>query len=1135
VTAYDWPAVGRPTREDDSAGRRAWNAGRGALRGGSFEAAFGGIHAELAPNAAADLWAPVGPVAVLGSNETGTPRVTGRVADIWVEPVAGQRAYAASATGGIWFTGDAGGSWRSLGGWRSADPKADSVASSPFANGCLLVTFANNADPTDGTGDDVWVGTGEMPLLVRGLPGEKLPGIGVLHAVGPSTQGETATVFTAEATNLVGRSIARLAQQPGGTGFVAATSIGLVERGSGGGPQATWDAVSGLPTGDKDKALVCTDVLWTPPAGAQQGRLWAALVRPGTNNMELWWRADGSNDFVQLALPPGAGAAAPQRRLVLAASPSGDTIWVLGDGPRLWRIDPSVATPTAVPVAGVPPLWGAAGSFTASKMALTVDPSNPANLALGGTTSAVDAGLVIGTVTGPPAGPLAFTAAGSARGQGVHPDILNIRFTKDGKQVWVACDGGVFVSTQSGANGTFVARNGGMAVVEAGFVACHPTNDVALVLGAQDNATMRRSGEALWSWEQGGDGGGVAFDQVTTHRYVAQYTNADWSNGPNPPRAPVHRGAKALWQGEENRAGFYSSPATIANGANNQLAIGTNRVWFTTDWGAHWVTLPNGVVDPRPPGGPINNAQDALPAASGPIRALRWATVDRLWVMCRRALHQMQRNAGVWSRSDVSLEDVFHPAKTTDVVSTDTCNDIAVHDPTKGARGSLYLALEGDISTGKDDQLWWYDGDGSWHKTGLADTTSSAALAVLVEPAHPEVVYVGTGIGVFRSTLSFDGNDPKWSAWTRLDNGLPDVAVQDLALFSNGPIRLLRAATQARGVWELDLSGPVADRTYVRVHAYDSRRTLPASLVAPFEPKIHDPANAANLIDTTFRWHASPDLKVHPKLGPMAAPTTLPWTQAKITAGVTDRTAFWKLWRFQAALRHVDIRAKATGVWDADFDAVLRANGVPIVGGAAQITKAYWESIVTGANLIRTPWDTKDPTEADLVEYLPAETNIYADREPGGTVPRSVLTAYVVIHHRGASPAAAGDIQATLLWRAVPKWQAMASTAWATENVSWAASVTSLLTDGTPPAALGQWHLADTASQRHGPGASAIAGSPAVVTFDVDLSTVANGSLVLLAAVVHSANDHVTINEAPIDQLTRSSPHVAVRSVVVRT
>ena len=56
--------------------------------------------------------------------------------------------------------------------------------------------------------------------------------------------------------------------------------------------------------------------------------------------------------------------------------------------------------------------------------------------------------------------------------------------------------------------------------------------------------------------------------------------------------------------------------------------MGTNRVWFTSDWGAHWVTLPNGVNDPR--AGGVNNDQDALPAERGGIRVLRWATVDHL-------------------------------------------------------------------------------------------------------------------------------------------------------------------------------------------------------------------------------------------------------------------------------------------------------------------------------------------------------------------------------------------------------------------------------------------------------------------------------------------------------------------------
>ena len=915
--------------------------------------------------------------------------------------------------------------------------------------------------------------------------------------------------------------------------MAAATTKGLLTRPGGAAPVATWTVPEGVPKAG-DKPLLCTDVLWTAAVGGQKARLWAAVVRPDSfGSTELWWRADGDNLFHQVTLPLGPIGTAPDTRMNLAASPTGDTVWALGEGPRLWRIDATVASPVGRLVQNAPALWGT-DAIDSSKIAVAVDPSNPARVALGGTGSGSQAALFLGAVTSPAANQFRYPN-GADVGAGVHSDVMAVRFTTDGKQVWVACDGGVFVSNRSGATGTFVSRNTGLAVIEAGFVANHPTNDAAVILGAQDNATQRRIGDALWKWEQGGDGGGVAFDQVTTHRYVAQFMNGDWSNGTTmPANAPIHRGPKANWSKEDKAAGFYSTPATIANGAKNQLAVGSNRVWYTEDWGTKWVTLPTN-TDPR--NGAVNDVQDVLQTTDGKIRVLRWVDANRLWVLHGRALRQLSRNgAGVWQTpvTQISLKDVTHPHKSTDVSSDDVCNDVAVHDPARGTTGSVYLAMQGDPAAEDSDSLWWYDGSSKWFRTGLVKKTTASVLAVAVEPGHLDTVYAGTTIGVFRTRVTFNGNTPTFAPWTRLDNGLPDAAVQDLAIFSVGPIRLLRAGTQARGVWELDLSGPVADRTYVRVHEYDSRRTSPTSLDAPFVAKVPDPAHPGSTIAVPYSWHASPDLRVHPKLGAMAAPASS-YTKAKPSGTPADPLGFWKLWRFQTALRNVDRRSEASGKWDDEFDAVLRANGVPTPGGKATIDKPFWQSIVKAPNLTRTPWDGPEPTEADLVEYLPAETTSLSVDAPSVTLPLGMVTARVLVHHRGFPAAPADDVQVTLLYHLVPKWQGKKSAVWLPAAVGWTAAITALLKNGTPPALPAGWHLADTGTPRHHPGGDVAAGTPQVASFDVDLGTgIKKGTLALLVAVVHAPGDEVALSEVSLQRLTLERRHVAVRSVLLR-
>ena len=141
------------------------------------------------------LWLPIGPSVVLTGQAGGRPRVAGRVRDLQVAS-DGLRAYAATANGGVWFSDDAGESWRPLGGWTTTGtPPPIDRPSGVLACGCLLVRFGASAAT-----DEVFVGTGELIPSAQGLPFSDNSGIGILHATGPATSDIFAAPWTVEGT-----------------------------------------------------------------------------------------------------------------------------------------------------------------------------------------------------------------------------------------------------------------------------------------------------------------------------------------------------------------------------------------------------------------------------------------------------------------------------------------------------------------------------------------------------------------------------------------------------------------------------------------------------------------------------------------------------------------------------------------------------------------------------------------------------------------------------------------------------------------------------------------------------------------------------------------------------------------------
>ena len=1194
-------AAAATVRADDAASRAAEAARKAARRGraaqrlaflaqraGAIDAdeLRAAIRARNAPHAAGAraapdpaqqfLWLPIGPTAVLQGQAGGRPRVAGRVRDLQVS-ADGLRAYAATANGGVWYSDDAGESWRPLGGWTiTGTPPAIDRPSGVLACGCLLVRFDPGNDPTL---DEVLVGTGELIPIVRGRPFSRTSGVGVLRAVGPSASAMFASPWNLEATNLSGKGLFRLARDPAAlTTLVVATSGGLWSRS--GAPVANWTQVAVAPfNGASGLALICTDVCWVQGSGATPTRLWVAVRDDVGASSGLFVSTAGlAGPFAPVALP----GLQPSSRISLANAPSDPKVlYALGNGNLVWRLDDLAA----VAVERVPPnLLGGQDTYN---QAIGVHPTRPERIVLGGATERADgewsASLYLASVTAPAAGRWRFGFAAVAAGanpttddayigHGVHADIHAARFVTVGarNELWIGCDGGVFRSLRGNDDNrvvkhSFIARNNGLTTLECGYVATHPGVDGHVIAGAQDNGTLERLGMNVWGRPfRDGDGGSVAYHPVTPHRYLGQVTNAAWraaQRAADPAfNAPVRRTnpLTANETTEDGNAAFYTGvdavrvPGATAAADTARLAWGSTRVWFSGDWGSTWRTLPSLgdpmavlaqslAVDPC-----VLTSTGAPDTSRGQVIACRWASPTRLYVLCQREVLKYDIVADTTTPSGLRVTPtrltVQSPVKKEDPQAAATVttpgqrlpevgawSDIASHDPARGPHGSLYVAGTGDPATAAMDTVWWFDGTNRWHATGLRtdpDATKrvpAPAYAVAVDPRDRNIVYVGTAVGVWRGV--FDPGATHWG-WTPMNNGLPEAAVQDLTVHDQGGTgpHLLRAAIQARGIWEADLATPnLGARTLLRVHAYDTRRQSPTPLV---DPKAPPPA--------VLSWHASPDLRARPRRGSRPpAPVGLPWSGA-----ASNQYGLWVLQTALHARGGGDPLVKPDGVWTPLFERRLvdAVNALP--GSHAQpnrVTLARWNAIVgSGAafpDAYADPWNGASPTEADLIELV-----VDRGAPVGSTASMGLGRVHarvdVQVHHRHTTPVPANQVRVTLLMRDV---SGTADPAWATLAAAWTVPVQTLLRNGGAlPTLADNWAFADATQAVRSPTADVDARVSRVVAFEVDFSALpAAVSTVLLVAVVHSDVDQVTLAAGNLQSVVLNDRWVALRSIAL--
>jgi hypothetical protein len=790
----------------------------------------------LAPGGPGSVnWTPLGPSVIPHGQADTHPPVSGRVRSLAVG-VGAARVYAGAVNGGVWLSENGGLSWRPIDDYATSPGTTSGMEADSLAVGSIAVTWGT----TQAT-DTIYVGTGEP----SGNSDAYL-GIGVKRSAAGGAPG----TWALEATNLAGRSIYRLAIDPADTTVVlAATSAGLYRRPASG-SAASWTKI----TSASFPASAATDVLI---AGTGSAKRYYVAFQGGA--------VFSSSDLASWTSLSGSGATG---RVVLAAGESDPSVvYALGAGGTLARL----AGSSFEAVAGVPQalFFGNQGWYD---MLLAVDPANADTVYFGGDL-VLDGdwtlSLYKGTITGG-AGSRTFpfnsandvfvNASGERRsdrvpsdptwiGAGIHSDGHTIAFAAaaggghDGSHVWIGCDGGIFASASSGARGSFVARNTGLAITEMEYLAQRPDTDAVLFAGAQDNGNLRSWGEEAWFESPEGDGGATLIDPNDQYQVMREYVrttlntctdggvSGSWPGVNFPPVTAATAAQRSAAATESGATNFYAPLASSPAGVSPTLAaFGTNRLWLTENWGGSWVTLPT-ASNPYVPATP-NATQDVLDG--NPVTGIAFASGTRIYASTFNAVWRFDLAGGTWTRTALP---------TTGIPSFPSVTDLSAD----GA-GNVYAALGGN----GHNHLWFYNGT-SWLAAGPAQTTLDVPChAVAVDPANPNVVFLGSDVGCWRGVKS----GTSWT-WEPFSQGLPESAITDLAVHERA--RLLRAATHGRGVWEYPLDATTGQdpEIYMRANSADTGR-LNGGSRSPWIEGAPDPTRKGFSV---YHW-MSADIKV---------------------------------------------------------------------------------------------------------------------------------------------------------------------------------------------------------------------------------------------------------------------------------
>ncbi len=694
----------------------------------------------------------------------------GRMTALAPHPTVDGTLLAGAASGGVWKTTDHGSSWR---------PLTDGLAD--LSVGALAIAPANP--------EVVYIGSGEA-----GIGSFFVPGIGLLRS---DDGGET--WYLPQPEEVVAEQFFALSVDPRDEdSVIAATEKGLFATADGG---ASWSPLLNHPD-----LYGVTEILRSP---SDPDRLWSALwcfsLCP-EGLARVMSSADGGLTWAPSneGLPDALLNNPYENRIALTVAPSDDQVLYVA-------LNTANATPNGPDVAIYRSSDGGAtwintsdpGTYLASQgwydNAITVDPTDPDVVVVAGVwyVRSTDGGGSWTTMD-----PI---ADGDWMGTEDLPHVDGHVFAWQGDTLWLGCDGGVWLSNDSGS--TWDDRNAGLVTRQYYGFDIDPIREDRILGGTQDNKTNLRLGpdDDDWEWVLDGDGFDCAINPfVPDLVYGTIYSTL------------VFRSYDGgfVWEKTSPSTGGdltpFKTPLTMRSDLPWYLYTGSSRVWESTDAGTSWSALSTDV--------------EAGQWSTDVVRSVATTPIDhaRLLIGKGSEVYTSSNGGSSWRASPMAA----------------IINGVALsrHDPDLGLAG---LARTTD---GEAQLVRTTDGGLTWHaaNTGLPPF---AVQTVSWHPHDPDLAFAGTDVGLYRSS---DGG----LSWFPVGDGLPAVSVYGLRIASDGS-RIV-VATHGRGIWELGLAEPVGEPPSV---VLDGPAVAVIGETVSFTAVAADPDGDA----LDLRWLASDD------------------------------------------------------------------------------------------------------------------------------------------------------------------------------------------------------------------------------------------------------------------------------------